>query len=112
MPVEVLANEPSAFVSEAEVHVRLWGNCAVDVRMSGLAAQSTHCVCCLFRVNTVGHLYFSKWGQRIYMIWAYILVASVIIFGKVLLLPYAYCCLCTVIHPFMAHAQLFKQQLF
>lgn len=78
---------------------------------SGSAAQSTHCVCCLFRVNKVGHLYYSKWEQRIYMIWAYILVASVIVFGRVLLLTHPYCFLCTVVHPCMAHAQLLKRQL-
>ncbi len=120
MPVYFLAKEPSAFVSEAEADVRLLRNCTVDVSLSGLwfcqgsglAAQSTHCVYCLFRINKVGHLYYSKWEQRIYMIWAYILVASVIVFGRVVLLPYPYCFLCSEVHPCMAHAQLFKQQLF
>ena len=40
------------------------------------------------------------------MIWAYILVASVVIFGRVLLLPYPYYFFCPVAHLFMAYAQL------
>ncbi len=70
------------------------GCCAVTLltwacQYSGSAAQSTHSMCCLFRINKVGHLYYSKWEQRIYMIWAYILVASVIVFGRLLLPSYS-----------------------
>lgn len=47
------------------------------------ANTATLCLALGTWINKVGHLYYSKWEQRIYMIWAYTLVASVIVFGPI-----------------------------
>ena len=56
---------------------------AVQWRHASFTAVDLRMVMLMFfcRINKVGHLYYGKWEQRFYLIWAYVLVASVIIFG-------------------------------